>query len=198
VIGQTELSDSLFGAELARGALYQSVKAYLANRRQGTASTKTRSEVDLTKRKIYRQKGTGRARAGTAGSPVRVGGGVAHGPRPHAHSERVPKKVRRLAIRSAFSAKASSGGVKVVEDFTLDSPKTRVIAHLAQAIRVEGGRALLLLDGHDPNVAKSCRNVPRLDVKPIGQVCSYDILLADTVLFTRGALGKAESMWGQG
>lgn len=195
VVGQADLSDALFGIEPAQGAIYQSVKAYLTNQRQGTANTKTRSEVDLSHRKMYRQKGTGRARAGTAGSPVRVGGGIAHGPHPRFYKEKLPQKVRQLALRSALTLKASEGRVKIVEDIAMDAPRTRTIATLRQAV-AETGRALLLVDGYDANVVKSCRNIPGLEVRPVNQVCTYDVVLADTVVFTKGALGQAETLWG--
>ena len=106
-VGSMELPETVFGIEPSADAIYYVIKAYLTNQRQGNASTKTRSEVNRTKRKMYRQKGTGRARKGTAGSPILIGGGVAHGPRPKYFRERVPKKVRKLAIRSAFSQKCT-------------------------------------------------------------------------------------------
>ena len=195
-VGSVELPEEIFGAEPSSGALYYSVKAYLTNQRQGNASTKTRAEVDLTKRKIYRQKGTGRARAGTASSPVRVGGGVAHGPRPHTFRQRVPKKVRRSAIRSAFSLKASEGEIKVLEDFSLDVPRTRTMAGMVRGLRVDDRKALLLTETSEPAVAKSCRNMPRLSVLPVAQVSVYDVMKADTVILTQGALARLESLWG--
>ena len=114
------------------------MKAYLANRREGNASTKTRAEVTLSKRKVYRQKGTGRARVGTAGSPIRVGGGVAHGPKPRNFRERVPKKVKRLALKSALTLKVAEGGLKVLEDFLLEAPKTKRMADMLRAIQADG------------------------------------------------------------
>ncbi len=196
VVGKADLDDGVFGVEPSEGAIYQAVRAYRTNQRQGTSATKTRGEVFLTKRKLYRQKGTGRSRAGSASSPIRVGGGVAHGPQPQFCQERLPKKVRQLALKSALSLKASTGAVKVVENITLDAPQTRRIAGMTRAIEVDNARALLLTDEPDANVAKSCRNIRGLEVRPVGQVCAYDVLLADAVIFTQGALDRAQSIWG--
>jgi len=196
VTGSVDLPEEIFGVEPSRDAIYYVVKAYLANQRQGNAAAKTRAEVDLTKHKVYRQKGTGRARVGTAASPIRVGGGVAHGPRPRHFLERVPKKVKRLAIRSAFSFKAAEGEVKVLENFSLEAPKTKRMAGMAQAIKMEDRKVLLLMAKADPVVFKSCRNLPKLSVLPISQVSAYDVIHADTVIFTQGALTRAQALWG--
>jgi len=195
-VGKADLDEALFGVEPSEGAIYQAVKAFLTNKRQGTAATKTRAEVFLTKRKMYRQKGTGRARAGKASSPVRVGGGVAHGPQPRFYNERVPQKVRNLALRSAFSLKASADSVKVLQDFTIEAPKTKQIADITKAIEVDSGKTLILIDRHDTNISKSCRNIPGLNVRPVSQVCTYDVVHADRVVFTESALGRAQGLWG--
>jgi large subunit ribosomal protein L4 len=196
VVGSVELPEAIFGIEPSEAAIYHAVKAYLTNQRQGNASTKTRAEVDLTKRKMYRQKGTGRARAGTAASPVRVGGGVAHGPRPRDLGERVPKKVRRLAVRSALALKGAEGRVRVLQDFTLEAPKTKRMAAMARAIEVSGAKALLLTAEPTPTVYKSCRNLPGFSVKPVSQMCTYDVVRAESVIFTEGALGRLQALWG--
>ena len=196
-VGKADLDDSLFGVDPSEGAIYQTIRAFLTNKRQGTAATKTRAEVFLSKRKLYRQKGTGRSRAGKASSPVRVGGGIAHGPQPRFYNERVPQKVRRLALRSALSLKASSDGVKVLQDFSLDSPNTKEVASITKAIEVHQGKTLMLIARHDVNIAKSCSNIPGLSVKPVGQVCTYDVVLADRVVFTESALGQAQGLWGR-
>lgn len=195
-VGKADLDDSLFGVEPSQGAIYQVIKAYRTNQRQGTADTKTRAEVFLTKRKMYRQKGTGRARAGKASSPIRVGGGIAHGPHPRAYQERVPQKVRNLALRSALSLKATADGVKVLQDLKFDAPKTKQIADMTKAIEVDQGKTLILIDQHDGNIAKSCRNIPGLNVRPVAQVSTYDVILADRVVFTESALGRAQGLWG--
>jgi large subunit ribosomal protein L4 len=195
-IGSVDLPESVFGIEPSSEAIYYVVKAYLTNQRQGNASTKTRAEVDLTKKKMYRQKGTGRARKGTAGSPILVGGGVAHGPKPHSFQERVPKKVKGLAIRSAFSQKAKDEAVRVLENFELDAPKTKRMAQVTQNLNVQNQKTLLLTDSSSENVVKSCRNIPRLSVLPITQVSTYDVVQADALILTQGALERIQSLWG--
>ena len=125
-IGSIDLPEAVFGIEPSVDAIYYAIKAYLHNQRQGNASTKTRAQVDRSKRKMYRQKGTGRARKGTAGSPILVGGGIAHGPKPRDFYQRVPQKVKQLALRSAFSQKAGGEAIAVLEDFELDEPKTKL------------------------------------------------------------------------
>lgn len=194
--GSVELSDEIFGVEPSPGALYYSVKAYQTNQRQGNASTKTRAEVNLTKRKIYRQKGTGRARAGKASSPIRVGGGVAHGPKPHSFRQRIPKKVRRSAIRSALSLKAAEGEIRILKNFSLDFPQTKRMASMVRSLRVENRKTLLVTEISDPLVVKSCRNLQKLDVLPVAGISAYDVIKADTVVLTHGALGLLNSLWG--
>jgi len=196
VTGSVDLPSEIFAVEPSQSAIYYALKAHLTNRRQGNASTKTRSEVTATGRKLYRQKGTGRARMGGTGSPVRVGGGVAHGPRPRALRERVPKKLRRLAIRSAFSLKAAADEVKVLVDFSLDAPKTSRMAGMARSIDVADKKALLLTAEPDSTIHKSCRNIQRLAVLPVSQASAYDVVEAETVIFTQGALDRAQELWG--
>ena len=196
VAGAVDLPAGIFGIEPSESAIYYTIKAHLANRRQGNASTKTRSEVTATGRKMYRQKGTGRARMGRVSSPVRVGGGVAHGPRPRGIRERVPKKLKRLAIRSAFSLKAASDEVKVLVDFSLDAPKTKRMASMARAIDVAHKKALLLTAEPDSVVYTSCRNLQGLAVLPVAQASTYDVVQAEAVIFTQGALDRAQELWG--
>ncbi len=195
VVGSADLLEEIFSIEPSKGALYYTVKAHLANRREGNASTKTRAEVTLSKRKVYRQKGTGRARVGTAGSPIRVGGGVAHGPRPHDFRERVPKKVKRLALKSALTLKVAEGRLKVLENFLLEAPKTKRMADMLRAIQADGRKALLLTEEAIPVVVKSCRNLPDLSVLPVLQVSTYDVVRADTVIFTQAALDRLQALW---
>lgn len=195
-IGSMDLPKTVFGIEPSADAIYYVVKAYLANQRQGNASTKTRSEVNRSKRKMYRQKGTGRARKGTAGSPILIGGGVAHGPRPRHFRERVPKKVKKLAIRSAFSQKALGESISVLEDFELEVPKTKRMAQMTQMLEIRGQKILLLTDGIAENTVKSCRNIPRLSVLPVSQVSTYDVINADVLVLTRSAVSRIRDLWG--
>ena len=195
-VGSMELPETVFGVEPSADAIYYVIKAYLTNQRQGNASTKTRSEVNRSKRKMYRQKGTGRARKGTAGSPILIGGGVAHGPRPRYFRERVPKKVKTLAIRSAFSQKALGESISVLEDFELEVPKTKRMAQMTQMFEIHGQKILLLTDGIAENTVKSCRNIPRLSVLPVSQVSTYDVVNADVLVLTRSAVSRIQALWG--
>lgn len=195
-VGSIDLPETVFGIEPSADAIYYVVKAYLTNQRQGNASTKTRSEVNRSKRKMYRQKGTGRARKGTAGSPILIGGGVAHGPRPKDFRERVPKKVKKLAIRSAFSQKALGDSISILEDFELDVPRTKRMAQMAQMLEIQGQKILLLTDGIAENTVKSCRNIPRLAVLPVSQVSTYDVVNADVLVLTRSAVSRIRALWG--
>ncbi len=195
-IGSVELPKTVFGIEPSADAIYYVIKAYLTNQRQGNASTKTRSEVNRSKRKMYRQKGTGRARKGTAGSPILIGGGVAHGPRPRHFREQVPKKVKKLAIRSAFSQKALGESISVLEDFELEMPKTKRMAQMTQMLEIQGQKILLLTDGIAENTVKSCRNIPRLFVLPVSQVSTYDVVNADVLVLTRSAVSRIQDLWG--
>lgn len=190
--GTVDLPDSLFGVTPSEGALYYTLKAFHNNQRQGNASTLTRGKVDLSKSKMYRQKGTGRARMGTAASPIRVGGGVAHGPHPRTLREQVPRKVRRLALRSALSLKAAAGAVKVVEDLSLDAPKTKRVAALLKQVGASG-RVVLLTARPDRAVHLSCRNIPGVAVLPASQLSAYEAVWAEVLVVTRGALDELQS-----
>lgn len=194
-LDKVDLPDEIFGAEPSDGAVYHALKTYHTHQRQGNASTKTRGEVRLTKRKRHRQKGTGRARVGTAGSPIRVGGGVAHGPKTRDLREKVNKKTKRSALRSLLSLKAAEGQIRVLEDFTFDVPKTRRLADLMKAFELEDRKALLLMEEPSDTVFKSSRNLKGLSVQPVAQVSAFDLAWADTVVFTRAALNHLQILW---
>ncbi len=194
--GKVELPDEIFGSKISQQTLYQTVKAYEANQRQGTASTKSRSDVELSGKKLYRQKGTGRARAGSAKSPTRVGGGVAFGPSPRDYSQKVPKKVKRLAMKSALSAKAGEGTVMAIEDLSFDEPKTAKMVQILNSIGIGDRKVILLLSELSPNVVKSCRNIPGLEVKPAKDVSVYELLWSDVVLFSKGGLESLKEVLG--
>ena len=194
--GSIDLPEAVFGIEPSSDAIYYAIKAYLNNQRQGNASTKTRAQVDRSKRKMYRQKGTGRARKGTAGSPILVGGGIAHGPKPKNFQEHVPKKVRQLAMRSAFSQKAGSDAIAVLEDFELDAPQTKRMANMTQKLEIHDQKTLLLTHEVSENVVKSCRNLRKLSILPVTQVSTYDLVNADTLVLTRSAVDRIQVLWG--
>ena len=182
------LPDSLFESEPSTAALYYSIRAYLAHQRQGTASTKNRAAVDGSTAKLYRQKGTGRARAGMIRSPLRRGGGTIFGPAPRVYDEKVQKKVRRLAFRSALRLKVREDRVRILEDFTLPDPSTKRIVALLKALNVEGHKVLFVFEEIPLTVLKSCRNLSRVTVKSVGTLCTYDVLNCDLLVCTTSAI----------
>ena len=185
--GSVALTPQMFGVEPNRPVMHQVVVAHLAARRAGAASTKTRAEVRGGGRKPWRQKGLGRARHGSIRSPIWVGGGVAHGPKPHSYAQRTPKKMRALALRSALSARASEGAVKVIEGFDWDGPKTKRADSLLNGIGADG-KALVVLDQDEAAAALSFRNLARVVLCRAGRLNTYDVLWSDTVVFSRRAL----------
>ena len=193
--GEVQLPDGIFGVTPHTTVLHEVVRWQLAGRRRGTHSTLTRGEVGRSTRKLYRQKGTGRARHGGRGAPVFVGGGIAFGPKPRSYAYGVPKKVRRLAIRSALSAKAGEGRVAVLERLDLDGPKTGVLARLLRAIDA-GGKVLLVTAAPSEVLARSAANVPGLRVLPASCLNVHAILASDRLLVTREALARLEEVLG--
>jgi large subunit ribosomal protein L4 len=189
--GEQELPEALFDGVIHEPAMWQTVKAYLANQRQGTASTKNRSAVRGGSRKPWRQKGTGRARQGTIRAAQWRGGGRVFGPTADRNFHQdVPKKVRWLARRSAYNARAEDGRLLVVEALELDAPKTQRIATLLKGAELDGN-VLILTDGHKPDVWKSARNIQKVQVQSFGNESAYDVLWADTVIVEATALERA-------
>jgi large subunit ribosomal protein L4 len=187
-----ELPGDPFDGVVHEAALHQAVKAYLANQRQGTASTKTRGEVAGGGRKIWRQKGTGRARQGSIRAPHWKGGGVVFGPTPRSYHQDLPKKVRSLARRSAFNARAQSEQVSVIEGFQLDAPKTRDISQLLEKIGLGSRKVLILTNGVNRNLYLSVRNLPFVTVLPYTEASAYDVLASTELLIEADALNGAE------
>ncbi len=185
------LPDWLFDGVVNEGALHQVVKAYLANQRQGTAAAKNRSAVRGGGRKPYRQKGTGRARQGTIRAPQFEGGGVAFPPIPHSWNQKVPRKVKGLARRSAFNARAEEDRVVLVDALSFDAPKTAQLRDYLGSIEAPG-KVLILTEGQKENVYLSARNLQNVEVRPFGEESAYDVLWATTVIIERGALENAE------
>jgi large subunit ribosomal protein L4 len=186
------LPDTLFEGVVNESVMHQAVKAYLSNQRQGTASAKTRSEVRGGSRKPWKQKGTGRARQGTIRAVQWVGGGRAFPPIPHSWRQKLPKKVRQLARRSALNDRAESDRVMLVDLPQFDTPKTRQLRELFQSAEAEG-KVLLLTDGVNENVYLSARNLANVIVMPLGEESVYDVLWARTVFIERSALDSVES-----
>jgi large subunit ribosomal protein L4 len=195
--GTVDLPDDIFGIEPSMIAIYQTTKATLANRRQGNASTKTRSEVGVTKSKPWRQKGTGRARAGSANSPVWVGGGIAFGPKPRLYTEHVNRKVRHLGLKSAYSLKAREDKIKVVEDFTLEKPRTKEITAMLHTLGLDGVKTVFLTGGYDKNLLLSSRNIPKIAIDSASNANTYMIMNSDIVLFTKSAIDRVKEVFAQ-
>jgi large subunit ribosomal protein L4 len=181
------LPDKFFDGVVNESVVHQAVRAYLANQRQGTSAAKTRSDVAGGGRKPWRQKGTGRARAGTIRSPIWAGGGVAFPPIPHSWRQRLPKKVKTLARRSALNDRAENDRVVIADLPEMKSPKTRDLVAFVSAIDVPG-KVLLLTDGVNKNLYLSSRNLRAVSVVPFGDESVYDVLWAHTVVIERSAL----------
>ncbi len=192
--GDVELNPDIFGIEPNMEVMHQVVTAQLAAARAGTHSTKTRAEVRGGGRKPWRQKGLGRARHGSIRSPQWAGGGVAHGPKPRDYSQRTPRKMKRLALRSALSSRASDGQIKVVETFDAwDAPRTKNAVALLDAMGVSG-KVLLLAEDHERVAIKSFRNIDGVIASNVGQANTYDVLWAETVIMSQGTLELGQSV----
>ncbi len=190
------LRDDIFGAEVSEHAIYLDVKAILANRRQGTHKSKTRAEVRGGGRKPLRQKGTGNARQGSSRSPLNSGGGTIFGPTPHGYDQKVNKKVKLLARRSALSAKAKDGKIVVVEDFKFDHIKTKPFAQILKNLGLAEKKTLLLTPEYDMIIARSGRNIEVLNIMTADKASTYDILHSQTVLVQKAALKTIEDTLG--
>ncbi len=191
-----ELADNIFSIEPNDHAIYLSVKAYLANQRQGTHKTKERSEVRGGGKKPWKQKGRGGARAGTSRSPLWVGGGTIFGPRPRDYRQDLPKKVKRLARKSAFSYKAKDSQLIVVEDFSLESPKTKDFITMLESLNIAGKKVLLLTTNFNENIFKSGRNIPKVKVLEANKASTYDILNNQVLVIQMGAVKVIEDTFG--
>lgn len=185
--GKVDLADEIFGIEPNEPVMHQVVTAQLAARRSGTQSTKTRAEVAGGGAKPWRQKGTGRARQGSIRSPQWRGGGVALGPKPRSYKQKTPKKMVRLALRSALSDRASEGKVIVVDSWSFDAPKTSDAVAILNALGVEG-RALVVIESDDKNTWLSFRNIPMVHVISPRELNAYDVLVADYIIFSEATL----------
>jgi len=193
--GVAALPDDLFGQQVNEHLLWLAVKRYLGNQRQGTAKVKTRGEVSGGGRKPWRQKGTGRARAGSNTSPVWSGGGRAFGPKPRDYRTELPKTQRRQALASALSLKAGENAVTILDRLAFDAPKTRQMADVLERLGLSDKRTLLVLDGANENVVKSCRNLAKLRTMLAHQVNPYELLNCDVVLITQAGLDRMKEVF---
>ncbi len=193
-VGEIELSESVFGIEPNVSVLHDSVKNHLANCRQGTQSALTKGEVDVTTRKPWRQKGTGRARAGHAGSPVWTHGGVAFAPKPRDYSYTLNKKVKRLAIKSALSSKAAEGEIVVIDTLAMPEIKTKAFRTFLDQIDVTG-KALVITKEVNESVIKSARNIPGVETTFANVINPYDVLNAGKLVVDKAALETIEEVF---
>ncbi len=194
VVEQIELSENIFGVEINEHVVYEVVKNQLANKRQGTQSTKTRAEVRGGGRKPWKQKGTGRARAGSTNSPVFVGGGVAFGPKPRDYSYKVPKKVRRLALKSVLTSKVQENEIIVIDHLDFNSPKTKDMVNLLARLNADK-KALIVMDEKNVNVIKSSQNIPHVQTALVTTMNVYDILKYNSFIITKDAVRKVEEVY---
>ena len=192
--GEVELSAAIFGVAANTAVMHQALLRQLANARQGTHDTKTRTEVRGGGKKPWRQKGTGRARQGSIRSPQWAGGGVVFGPTPRSYRQEMPRKQRRLALRSALSVKARDEQISVLSGFDLEAPSTRAVVELLRNIEA-GARVLIVLGSHNELLERSARNLPEVRVVLAANLSVRDLLTAETVLMTRDAIEHVEEAW---
>ena len=195
VVEHIEISDQVFAVPFNEAVVHQAMVRQRANARQGTASTKTRSEVSGSNRKLFRQKGTGFARAGNRRSPLRRGGGITFGPKPRDYRQAMPKKMRQLALRCALSAKARDEELKVIAELKLE-PKTKQMVQILTDLQVDSS-ALIITPEAEENVIKSARNLKEIKTMPANLLNVLDILSYKMLLMTVSAVRKAEQIWGE-
>jgi large subunit ribosomal protein L4 len=194
-VGEVELRDDIFGIEPNGPVMHQALLRQLANRRLGTHDTKARGEVSRTKAKWFRQKGTGRARHGSRNAPIFVGGGIAHGPTPRSYTQHMPRKMRRLALRSALSAKAAQARIIVLDALEFEAPKTRLMDDTLNALNVDSS-VVILLPGRNENVELSANNLPDVKTLHAHYLNVRDLLKYDYVIMPTGALAVVEEILG--
>ena len=193
-VGEIELNEVLFDTKISEGAVYEVVKNQLANKRQGTQSAKTRAEVRGGGRKPFRQKGTGRARQGSIRAPHYTGGGVVFAPKPRDYSYKVPKKLRRKALYSVLTSKVKENELIVLDNLTLDAPKTKEAVNVLNAIKASK-KAYVVTADNDLNVYRSFRNIEGVDVAAANLINVYDILRHDYLVITKDAIAKLEEVF---
>jgi large subunit ribosomal protein L4 len=193
--GKMELPEKLFGGEINEHVIHEAVVAYLANQRQGTASSKERSDVRGGGSKPYRQKGPGRARAGTIRSPIFRGGGVVFGPHPRDYDKKLPRKIKRLALLSSLSSRASDGDIVVIKALDFDEPKTSRFVGLLRGVDVADKKVLVVADNPSEATVKSAQNIPGVALIRAEMVNAYHVMWADKIMFTEGAISKMEEVF---
>lgn len=192
-VGTIELNDAVFGVEVNEHVMHLAVVQYLANRRQGTQSAKTRAEVSGGGKKPFRQKGTGRARQGSIRAPQWKGGGVVFAPKPRDYSFKLNKKVKRLALKSALSVKAGENKIIVLENLDMPEIKTKEMAKVLENIKA--GKALIVMEGSNKNAILSARNIPEVKTASVNTINTYDVLKYNTLVVTKEAVAKIEEVY---
>jgi len=195
VVGELSLDESVFGVPMNEAVVHQALVNQRANARVGTASTKTRSEVSGSTRKLYRQKHTGRARAGSLRSPLRRHGGIIFGPHPRSYRQRMPKKMRRLAIKCLLAAKVSDGELKVIDKLEMSEPKTKDMVNILQALEIDRS-TLIALSLPDANVVRSVTNIEKTKVIQAQLLNVVDLLSHKNLIITADAVRVVEELWG--
>ncbi len=196
IIDHVDISEDIFTIPFNKAVVHQAMVRQLANSRQGTASTKTRSEVKGSTRKLYSQKHTGRARRGNIKSPLLRGGGVAFGPRPRSYHQSMPKKMRRLALRCILSSKAREDSMKVIEELLFEKPRTKDMIDILSALDINS-TAIIITEHSNPNVVKSAGNLTNVKVLPSAQINVRDLLSYKALIITISALHNVEKIWGR-
>lgn len=195
-VGELELNDEIFGVDVNESLIHQAVVRHLANQRQGTVATKTRTEVSGGGRKPWRQKGTGRARHGSIRSPIWVGGGVTFGPQPRDYRQKMPKKARRAALRSALSGKVQAGDFVVIDELKFSAPRTKDMVRVLGNLTDAGERALVVTEDGDRNVTLSVRNLKGIGSIRASDLNVYDVLNHTKLLVTKDAIAQIEEVLG--
>lgn len=193
-VGDIELNDEIFGIEVNEFAVHEVIKNYLANQRQGTQSAKTRGEVRGGGRKPFRQKGTGRGRQGSSTSPNHVGGGVVFAPKPRDYSYSVPKKVKRLAIKSVLTSKVQDNEIIVLDSLSFEAPKTKEMIKVLENINA-AKKSIIVLDEKDDNVIRSASNIPGVETTLVSTMNTYEVLNATSFIVTKDAIKKIEEVY---
>ena len=196
VVDHIEISEHVFGVPFNEAVVHQAMVSQQANARQGTSSTKTRSEVSGSSRKLYAQKHTGRSRAGSIKSPLRRGGGIVFGPKPRSYRQATPRKMRRLALRCVLSGKLRDNQLIILEQLALEQPRTKEMVSILAALGVDSS-ALIVTSQTEENVVKSARNLPGVMTMPASLLNVVDILSFNRLLMTVAAVRKAEELWGE-
>ena len=195
--GTIELNDAVFNVEVSTGSIYHAIRNELANRRVGTACTKTRAEVNYSNTKPYKQKGTGNARRGDKKSPISVGGGTIFGPKPRDYSYSIPKRVKRLAMKSLLTLGVKEERLVVVDDFTIETGKTKDIVSIVKAFGVDKERTLIIMKDDDTMIRRAARNIPNVHVQAYDKLSAKELLYGKKILLLKGAASNLNSFYGE-